>query len=59
MTERTPADVALLESQQAVQRIVDVSPIVISIYDLQQKRNVFVTRGVTVTLGYDPMVCGH
>src|SRR5262245_39279222 len=54
ITERKIAEDALRESQRFVQQIVEVSPSVIYIYDMQRRKNVFVNRSIAETLGYDP-----
>jgi PAS domain S-box-containing protein len=41
-------------SPALAQHIIDVSPNVIWIYDLRQRKNVFVNRGVGAALGYPP-----
>jgi PAS domain S-box-containing protein len=53
ITERKIAEDALRESQRFVQQIVEVSPSVIYIYDLQQRKNVFANRSIAEDLGYD------
>jgi hypothetical protein len=53
ITERKIVEDALRESQRFVQQIVDVSPSVIYIYDMRQRKNVFVNRSIAKTLGYD------
>jgi PAS domain S-box-containing protein len=54
ITERKQAEDTLRKSKQFVQRIVEVSPSLIYIYDVGQGRNVFVNRGIAAALGYDP-----
>ncbi|BBC22610.1 PAS domain S-box protein [Pseudanabaena sp. ABRG5-3] len=46
------AQVKLEESQYFTQRIVDVSPDIIYIYDLQESRNVYVNSAISSILGY-------
>lgn len=45
---------ALQESQYFVQRIVDTSPNILYIYDLEEQRNIYVNREITIILGYSP-----
>ncbi len=59
VTERKLADEALRESQRFAQQIVDVSPNVIYIYDVRQRKNVFVNRRLAAALGYDPGQDAH
>ena len=54
ITERKLVEDALRESQRFAQQIVEVSPSVIYIYDMQQRKNVFVNRSIAEALGYDP-----
>jgi PAS domain S-box-containing protein len=54
MTSRRLADDTLRESQRFVRHIVDTSPSVIFVYDLRQKKNVFVSSGFATALGYSP-----
>jgi PAS domain S-box-containing protein len=53
ITERKIAEDALRESQRFVQQIVEVSPSVIYIYDLRQRKYVFLNRSIAEALGYD------
>ena len=53
ITERKIVDDALRESRRFTQQIVEVSPSVIYIYDMQQRKNVFVNRSIAEALGYD------
>ncbi|MGE0131028.1 MAG: PAS domain S-box protein [Blastocatellales bacterium] len=54
ITERKLAEETLRESQQFVQHIVEVSPSMIYLYDVEQRKNVFINRGIAAALGYDP-----
>jgi PAS domain S-box-containing protein len=54
VTERKIVEDALRESRRFVRQIVEVSPSVIFIYDMQQRKNVFVNRSIAKALGYDP-----
>src|SRR5215475_7675313 len=53
ITERKIVEDALRESQRFAQQIVEVSPSIIYIYDLQQRKNVFANRSIAEALGYD------
>src|SRR5262245_38058387 len=53
ITERKIAEDALRESQRFAQQIVEVSPSVIYIYDIQQRKIVFENRSIAEALGYD------
>ncbi|MGH9937352.1 MAG: PAS domain S-box protein, partial [Blastocatellia bacterium] len=53
VTERKRAEEELSKSRQLVQRIVEVSPSVIYLYDVKRRKNVFVNRGIADALGYD------
>jgi PAS domain S-box-containing protein len=59
ITERKIVEDALRESQRFVQHIVEVSPSIIYIYDMRQRKNVFVNRSIAETLGYDPAQDAH
>jgi len=48
------AEQELIESRHFVQRIIDTSPNIIHIYDIEEKRNVFVNRKIEDILGYTP-----
>src|SRR5262249_5863202 len=52
--ERKLANDALRESQQFIKRIIEVSPSLIYIYDVERRKNVFVNRDIAAALGYDP-----
>ncbi|BAU66570.1 multi-sensor signal transduction multi-kinase [Stanieria sp. NIES-3757] len=54
ISDRKEAELALQESQHFVQQIVDSSPNILYIYDLQQQRNVYVNREIGMILGYTP-----
>ncbi|HKQ77008.1 MAG TPA: PAS domain S-box protein [Blastocatellia bacterium] len=54
ITERKLANDALRESQQFVSRIIEVSPSLIYIYDVDRRNNVFFNRDIAAALGYDP-----
>jgi PAS domain S-box-containing protein len=46
--------VALQASQQFIQKIADASPNILYLFDLQEQRNVYANRELTVLLGYTP-----
>jgi PAS domain S-box-containing protein len=54
MTERKLAEEALHDSKSFIEQIIDVSPTVISIYDVDQHKTIFVNRGLATALGYPP-----
>ncbi|NJN75418.1 MAG: PAS domain S-box protein, partial [Synechococcaceae cyanobacterium RL_1_2] len=54
ITEAKEAELALKESQHFIQSITDASPNLLSIYDLESDRHIYVNRGVTKILGYTP-----
>jgi len=53
VTERRQAEEELSRSKQFVQRIVEVSPSVIYLYDVKRRKNVFINRTIAAALGYD------
>ena len=53
VTEREAARQALLESERFKERVADATPGILYIYDLEERRNVYVNREVTAALGYD------
>jgi PAS domain S-box-containing protein len=52
ITERTRAEEELRESQRFVQHIAETLPGILYVFDLDQRRNVFINREVTAILGY-------
>lgn len=52
ITSIKQAQVKLQESQYFTQRIVDISPDIVYIYDLQEQRNIFVNNAISSILGY-------
>lgn len=52
--ERIRAEEALRESQRFNQRITETSPLLTYVFDLAERRNVFVNRSITDQLGYTP-----
>ena len=51
-TRRRLADQALRERHRSLQHILAVSPVVLCVHDVRQKRNVYVNRGAAAALGY-------
>ena len=59
VTERRQAEEELRKSKQFVQRILEVSPSVIYIYDIKQRKELsIVNRSIAAALGYDPLEQG-
>jgi PAS domain S-box-containing protein len=54
VTERKLAEEALQKSKRFAQRIIEVSPCLIFIYDVNLGKNVFINRDIAAALGYDP-----
>jgi PAS domain S-box-containing protein len=54
ITERKAANDAVDRSQRFLQNIIDISPSIIYIFDLEQRKHVFFNRSAAVALGYDP-----
>ncbi|MBY5310156.1 PAS domain S-box protein, partial [Aphanizomenon flos-aquae CCAP 1446/1C] len=54
ITDRKTTEIALKESQYLIQRITEASPDILYIYDLREKRNVYVNREIAQLLGYSP-----
>ncbi len=54
ISDRKRIEVALQESQEFIRKIVESSPNLIYVYDLQEQRNIFVNREITHILGYTP-----
>ncbi len=52
-TERKLAEEALRDSQEFAQHIIEVSPSVIYIYDLERQEEVFINCDIPATLGWD------
>ena len=53
-TARMEAASALRESEHFLQRVTEVTPGILQVYDLEEKRNVFINRSVASVLGYSP-----
>ncbi|MBL8423222.1 MAG: PAS domain-containing protein [Candidatus Accumulibacter phosphatis] len=54
ISERRQVEEALREREHFLQRIADVTPGVIHVFDLEEERSVYVNRPVAALLGYDP-----
>ncbi|MEB3190606.1 MAG: PAS domain-containing protein [Snowella sp.] len=54
ISDRKKAELALKQNQYLLQKITDSSPNIIYLYDVQQKRNVYVNQQIEVILGYTP-----
>jgi len=54
VTVRKQTEAALEESQRMVQKIADTAPVILSVYDLLEERNVYINREITDLLGYTP-----
>lgn len=54
VTELTQAEEALRASQHFVQKLVDASPNIIYVFDLEKRRNVYTNRQISSVLGYTP-----
>jgi PAS domain S-box-containing protein len=52
ISDRKKAEFALQASQDFLQKVIDASPHIIYIYDIQEQRNVFVNREIETILGY-------
>lgn len=54
ITELKQAEAALQESQRFVQKIADTAPVILYVYDLIEKCNVYINQEITTLLGYFP-----
>ncbi len=54
ITERKQIEQALQESQRFIQKIADTNPNILYVYDLIERRNVYINREIVETLGYTP-----
>lgn len=52
--ERKQAEMALKESQHFIQKIADTNPALLYVYDLLEKRNIYINSFVIQSLGYSP-----
>lgn len=53
VTEKRKNEKEIKERQQLLEKIAELSPVIISIYDLQLKRNIYRSRSVLSFLGYN------
>ncbi len=56
ITQRKQSEQALLESQRLIQQIADTTPDILYLYDLKEKRNIYVNRQIEQRLGYSPLL---
>lgn len=54
ITERLQSEKTLREKEHFLQRITEVMPGVLQVFDLKEMRSVFINRSVAVLLGYSP-----
>lgn len=54
ITDLKQTEAALQESQRFVQKIADTAPVILYVYDLIEKYNVYMNREITTLLGYLP-----
>ena len=54
ITERKATEAKLREHEYFLARLTDVSPSVIQVFDLEEKRSVFINRTVASLIGYSP-----
>jgi PAS domain S-box-containing protein len=54
ITERQQAEKEARASREFLNRITDIAPVILYIYDLDETRNVWANRGLFTTLGYTP-----
>ncbi|MEA5599017.1 PAS domain S-box protein [Rivularia sp. UHCC 0363] len=54
ITQRKQSEQALQESQHLIQQIADTTPDILYLFDLKEKRNIYINRQVTKRLGYFP-----
>lgn len=50
--DRKQAEAALIESQHFIQKLADTAPVMLYVYDFFEKRNVYINREITDSLGY-------
>jgi len=55
ISDRKKAELDLQASQEFLQKVIDTSPNIIYIYDLQQRCNIYVNREIAIILGYSPI----
>jgi PAS domain S-box-containing protein len=49
-----PDDAELLRTRRFAERVADISPAIVYVFDYQEMRNVYVNREATTSLGYTP-----
>ena len=54
VTARVEAEMALLQSKNFLQRVAEVTPGILHVFDVADSRTLFVNRSVTTLLGYKP-----
>lgn len=54
ITERKQIEAKLLERNQFIESILDITPDILYIYDIEERRNVYSNNGIEVVLGYSP-----
>ena len=54
ISERRQVEAALREREHFLQRIADVTPGIIQVFDLEERRSVYISRAVAALLGHDP-----
>src|SRR6185503_21368015 len=52
ITERKKAEEALNQNQVFIESIINASPDIIYIYDIEERKNVYVNKGIQINLGY-------
>lgn len=55
ITKRKQSEQALQQSQHLIQQIADTTPDILYLFDLKQKRNIYINRQVEKRLGYSPL----
>ncbi|MBV6621528.1 MAG: PAS domain S-box protein [Rivularia sp. (in: Bacteria)] len=55
ITKRKISEQALQESQHLIQQIADTTPDILYLFDLKEKRNIYINRQVEQRLGYSPL----
>jgi PAS domain S-box-containing protein len=54
LTENKAAVESIERSQRFLQNIIDISPSIIYVFDIEKRKHVFVNRSAAAALGYDP-----
>ena len=55
ITKRKQSEKILQESQHLIQQIADTTPDILYLYDLKEKRNIYINRQIKRLLGYLPL----